>query len=191
MGIMTLYQTSRPDSSLFSGITVNFGLPYFTISVALNILLTLIIAWRLLLHDRNFKKAIGSQYAISSIYRSIVTMLIESSALYAAVSICFIVPYAMSRHASAIFLSMLSRVQIIAPLLIVRRVATRRAVTAPGTSTGISIARFKSTGGSSSTRNYPLKRTIGAENNGVNITTTIEFVNDTDSPSTSQHDQRV
>ena len=192
MGIMTLYKTSRPDSSLFSGITVSFGLPYFTISVALNVLLTLIIACWLLLHDRNLKEAIGFHSGISSIYRSIVTMLVESCALYAIVSICFIVPYAMSDHASAIFLSMLSRVQIIAPLLIIRRVATQRALTASNTPAGVSTVQFKNSS-RASTHSYPLKHTGDAKDGEVNATTTIEFVNGMDDTTSAPHryDHRV
>ena len=191
MGLMTLYKTSRPDSSLFSGITVSFGLPYFTISVALNVLLTVIIAWRLLLHSRNFEKLVGSTSAITSLCRSIVTMLIESSALYAIVSLCFIVPYAMSNYVSAIFLPMLSRVQIIAPLLIIRRVATRRALTASKMASGASSVRFQGTGGTG-TRSYPPNPIIGAERAGVNIMTTIEFADDMDDhQSTLRSDQKV
>jgi len=190
---MTLYKTSRPDSSLFSGITVSFGLPYFTISVALNVLLTIIIAWRLMLHGRNLKKAVGLPTSgIFTIYKSVVTMLIESSALYAVVSICFIVPYAMSRHESAIFLSVLARVQIIAPLLIIRRVATQRAFTASnmagGTQPGHSAARFKGASGAGS---YPLSPIFDTKGDGVDVMTTIEFANDMDDPKAPWHDQKV
>jgi hypothetical protein len=60
MGIITLYLASQPGSSLWSGITVNFGLPYFTISVGLNVILTLMISARLILHSRNIRGAMGS-----------------------------------------------------------------------------------------------------------------------------------
>ncbi|KAL4261200.1 hypothetical protein AB1N83_006841, partial [Pleurotus pulmonarius] len=43
MGIMTIFQSSRPDASLWTSVTVDFGLPYFSISVSLNVLLTLLI----------------------------------------------------------------------------------------------------------------------------------------------------
>ena len=177
MGIMVLYQTSRPDSSLFSGITVSPWLPYFTISVVLNVLLTVTIAWRLFLHEPNLREALGYTSGINSIYMSVVTIFVESCAIYAAVSICFSVPYAMSHHASAIFLSMLSQIQIIAPLLIIHRVATQRALTASRMTT-ISMARSRSASGTN-THNYLLKRFAGTNHiGGVNITTTIESVRD-------------
>ena len=191
---MTLYKTSRPDSSLFSGVTVSFGLPYFTISVALNVLLTLLIACRLLLHDYNFKKAVGSPSRLSSVYKSIVSILIESSALYAVVSICFIVPYAMSHHASAIFLAMLSRVQIIAPLLIIRRVANQQTIVASNTATGKSAehstVRFQDTD-ETSIHHYPLSPIGDAKHERVNLTTTVEFINDVDGRKALRYGQKV
>lgn len=84
MGAMALYQTSKPSSSLFSGITVSLWPPYFVISVALNVLLTVTIAWRLLLHERNLGEALGYASGINSIYTSVVTVLVESCAIYAA-----------------------------------------------------------------------------------------------------------
>jgi hypothetical protein len=112
MGIITLYLASQPNSSLWHGITVNFGLPYFTISVGLNVLLTLMISVRLILHSRNIRGAMGSTTGVSSLYRTIVTMLIESSALYAVTSLLFIGPYAAHNYASDIFLPILSQVQV-------------------------------------------------------------------------------
>ena len=112
MGIITLYLSSQPGSSLWKGITVNFGLPYFTISVGLNVLLTLMISARLLLHSRNIRGAMGSTNGVGSLYRAIVTMLIESSALYAVTSLLFIGPYAANNYASDIFLPILAEVQV-------------------------------------------------------------------------------
>jgi len=129
MGIITLYLASQPNSSLWHGITVNFGLPYFTISVGLNVILTLMISARLFLHGRNIRGAMGSGSGMSSLYKTIATMLIESSALYAITSLLFIGPYAANNYASDIFLPILAEVQVIAPLLIIRRVATQNALT--------------------------------------------------------------
>lgn len=115
MGIITLYIASQPNSNLWKGIAVNFGLPYFTISVGLNILLTLMISARLILHSRNIRGAMGSTSGVSSLYKAIVTMLIESSALYAITSILFIAPYAAKNYASDIFLPILAEVQVGTP----------------------------------------------------------------------------
>lgn len=109
MGIITLYKSSRPGSNLWAGLTVNFGLPYFSISVSLNILLTLMISFRLLWHNRKFNLATSSS---SGFYNRIVGMLVESCALYALFSILFITTYGAGNYASDLFLPILSQVQV-------------------------------------------------------------------------------
>ena len=82
MGIVTLcFQHGRYLSN--SPILPRFGIPYLSISVSLNVLLTLMIVIRLVLHGRNIRAATGSQVGISGLYKAISTMLIESCALFA------------------------------------------------------------------------------------------------------------
>ncbi|KAL0059241.1 hypothetical protein AAF712_014019 [Marasmius tenuissimus] len=126
MGVITLYKSSSPGSNLWSEITVDFALPYFTISVALNVLLTLIICFRLLWHSRLYNLAASPS---KGSYRRIVAMLVESCALYALFSVLFIGTYASGNYMSNFFLPVLSQVQIISPFLIIMRVAHRRSVT--------------------------------------------------------------
>ena len=112
MGVTFIYQTSQPDNSVWSTTAVNFGLPYFSISIALNILLTLMIVVRLVLHSRNIRAAMGAPAGISGLYTAIVTMLIESSALYAVNSLLFIGPWGAGNHAADIFLPILAETQV-------------------------------------------------------------------------------
>jgi len=66
------------------------GLVYFSISLSLNILLTLMIVIRLILHGRNIRAATGSPAGVSGLYKTIATMLIESSAIFAVSSLLYI-----------------------------------------------------------------------------------------------------
>jgi len=84
MGILFLY----PDGEAISQIRI--GLVYYSIALSLNVLLTLMIVVRLILHGRNIRAATGSPVGISGIYKTIATMLIESSALFAVTSLLFI-----------------------------------------------------------------------------------------------------
>lgn len=111
MGAIVLYKSSRPGSSLWSGVTVNFGLPYFTIECSLNIFLTLLIAGRLFYHSRNFSKLVPDSKS-PTIYSNVITMVVESCAIYAVTSLLFIGPYAANNYASDIFLPLLSQVQV-------------------------------------------------------------------------------
>ena len=112
MGILFIYQTSQPNSSIWNTIAINFGLPYFSISMSLNILLTLMIVVRLVLHSRNIRAAMGSPVGVSGLYKAIVTMLIESSALYAVNSLLFVGPWGAGNHAADIFLPILAETQV-------------------------------------------------------------------------------
>ena len=57
----------------------------------------------------------GPTPGVSSLYKAIVTMLIESSSLYAVTSVLFIAPYASNNYASDIFLPILAEVQVGTP----------------------------------------------------------------------------
>ena len=112
MGILLIYQASRPDSGIWNTLSVEFGLPYFSISIALNILLTLMIVIRLVLYGRNIHAAMGTPPGIGGLYKAVVAMLIESSALYAVNSLLFVGPWGAKNHAADIFLPILAQTQV-------------------------------------------------------------------------------
>ena len=91
---------------------IDLILPHLSISVLLNVLLTLMIVIRLILHDRSVRAAIGSPTGMSRLYKTIVTMLIESSALYAVNSLVLIGLWAAGSPASGIFLPLISPTQV-------------------------------------------------------------------------------
>jgi len=114
MGVILIYQTSQPNSSIWNSVAIDFGLPYFSISISLNILLTLMIVTRLVLHNREIRSAMGSPSGLTGLYKAIITMLIESSALYAANSLLFVGPWGAKNHAADIFLPILAETQVCA-----------------------------------------------------------------------------
>ena len=105
MGIMLVYQTAELTGGVW------FGLPYFSIALSLNVLLTLMIVIRLILHTRNARTSTGES-GISGLYKVIVTMLIESSALYAVSSLLVLGPSSAGNSASDIFIPILAETQV-------------------------------------------------------------------------------
>ena len=88
MGTLALIRRSlRVDSGLLETFSFDFSVPYYSISVSLNVLLTLMIVIRLVLHCRNVGVSMGSPYGFGGIYKTTITMLVESSALYAVSSV--------------------------------------------------------------------------------------------------------
>jgi len=86
MGIVALYfqYTWMPYNML--GLP-SFSVPHLSISVSLNILLTLMIVIRLILHARKVRTATGSLAGISGLYNTVSTMLIESCTLFSITSL--------------------------------------------------------------------------------------------------------
>ena len=112
MGIMLLYQTSQPNSSIWNTVAIDFGVPYFSISLSLNIILTLLIVARLALHSRNIRNAMGAPAGASGLYEIIITVLVESCAIYAVTSLLFVVPWGTKSHVADIFLPILAEIQV-------------------------------------------------------------------------------
>ena len=109
MGIMFLYQLSELTGGVY--LSVWFDLPYFSISLSLNVLLTLMIVIRLILHTRDIRASMGGT-GISGLYKVIVTMLIESSALYAVSSLLVLGPSSAENSTADIFMPILVETQV-------------------------------------------------------------------------------
>ena len=112
MGITLIYQTSQPDSSIWNSVAINFGLPYFSISLSLNILLTLLMVSRLIMYGRNVRRAMGGPAGTGGLRKAIITVLIESSALYAVNSLLFVGPWGAKSHVADTFLPILAETQV-------------------------------------------------------------------------------
>ena len=155
MGTVYVYQRIQPiRHSHWS------YLPYFSISTSLNVLLTLMIVIRIILCARNTRTALGRS-GISRLFKAVVIMLIESCALYAVNSLLVIVPWGAENAIWNFFLPVLTETQVrafhnsaprtgclirrrigkvIAPLLIIHRVANK----ATSTSNSIVSGRISS-----------------------------------------------
>ena len=108
--MMLVYQGARSNGVVWDCIPSIPTIPYFSISLSLNVLLTLMIVIRLVLHNRNIRAIMGAPVGISGFHRTIITMLIESCALYA-VSSLLVVGKSTSRIAY-LFMPILSEVQV-------------------------------------------------------------------------------
>jgi len=105
-----VYQTVRLNGVVWDCVASNPTMPYLLISIALNDLLTLMVVIRLLLHNRSIRAIVGALVGISGLHKTIITMLVESSALYA-VSLLLVVGKSSSRIVY-LFLPILSEIQV-------------------------------------------------------------------------------
>lgn len=133
MGVLFLNALSESSPLVETG--PDWAIPYFSISLGLNILITTAIVGRLLLIRHRITSVLGSKHG--SQYTTIAAMLVESASMYSAFSIFFIVPFALNSSISVIPLQTIGQVQGCATLLIVLRVASGKAWS-PNTQTNIS-----------------------------------------------------
>ena len=113
MGIAFIYQFSRPDSITKSSLSVaHFGTPFISISLALNLILTLMIVVRLAWHNKNIRNAMGASSGIGGLSRAVATILTESFALYAINFILYIRPYGTASIFQFLFWPILAETQV-------------------------------------------------------------------------------
>ncbi|THV07092.1 hypothetical protein K435DRAFT_644058 [Dendrothele bispora CBS 962.96] len=125
MSIVTIINSTRPDSSFWSTVSVKFALAYYSLTMAFTVVSTVLMISRLLLFRRRFRAVLGREHAGQ--YTNIAALLIESSALYSLWTILFVGLYIVNHPVQYVFLASLAEVQIIAPLLIILRVMQGKA----------------------------------------------------------------
>ena len=86
MGITYIYKLSTPGVDD----AIEFETSYLSVSISLNILLTLMIITRLILHRRNFQNSLSTEHGGGRLYTALITMFIESYALYAITLLLYI-----------------------------------------------------------------------------------------------------
>ena len=168
VGITRIYYDS--GKKLLTVTSVNLDTSYSSICLSLNILLTLMIVIRLIVHIRNIRNATKASDTggLHTAAATVVMMLIESYALYAGVLLAYTISLAVDswavelfntltgavqvrvvftiRDAVLVLLSNHGHTQVIAPYLIILRVAKRRAMTNESISGTAESIRFRSQG---------------------------------------------
>jgi hypothetical protein len=90
-GIGLLVQTAKPGAVFGQANVINFGTPFWSLSVATNVLSTILIAGRLLYRRRMLRDTTGGYGATQlRMYTSTVAIFAESAALYAICAIVYI-----------------------------------------------------------------------------------------------------
>lgn len=124
VAVVFAIETASP-SGFFSQTTISFAVPYFALSLGLNIFLTLLIVIRMYYYRRHGRSVFGSQYGKH--YTSISTMFVESASLYCICAILLLGTYIVQNPINQIWLGLSPSIQIIANNMIIYRVAEGRA----------------------------------------------------------------
>ena len=167
LGLTSTYYGSGMRYYTVTGLHITTS--YYSICLSLNVVLTLMIVVRLVMHIRNIRKATGASDGSSGLHTAaatVVMMLIESYALYAGILLASTISWAADSWVDTLFTGVVGTVQVcvvfpipdvllvllpnygcaqvIAPYLIILRVAKRRAMTSELISGTAESIRFRS-----------------------------------------------
>ena len=113
MGIGSIYQNLQPVNVAMQNVAINnFGKAYYSIPLSLDVLLTLMIVARIALHSRDIRSAVGSLVRPNRLYGALVTILVESCAIYTASYLLFLGPWASGSPIWNAFFPMLVEAQV-------------------------------------------------------------------------------
>ena len=109
--MLLYYQISQPVCTIWRSTTVNVGVPY-SISVSLDVLLTLMIIVRLVLLSKEIRNAMNAPFRIGGLYKAIITILGESCALYAVTFLLWIGTWVANNSFQYFFFPLLAQTQV-------------------------------------------------------------------------------
>lgn len=109
--MLTYYQALKLSPGAWNTIVGRFEVPYYLITLSLNVFLTFMIAARLVRHGRKIRNAIDTSRG-HGFYKTVVTMLVESCVLYAVASILNIGPVSAESDVQGIFAQLFVNVQV-------------------------------------------------------------------------------
>jgi len=154
MIIIAVFETIKPGAVFFDTVTESFTLLWFTLSITLNLLLTLLIAGKLIAARNSLRSVLGKVHA--KLYTSITSIFVESATLYSMSSIVVIGSYSVNSPFQNVALAIHACVMSISPIMIISRVArghaySKQAVTAASTNMTFGSRSGKTPGGTTAT----------------------------------------
>ena len=128
LSVLAVWQVAQPNGTVWGSTIAHFLVPFFSLSVGLNISMTLAIVSRLLYLRKRVATALGPSHATP--YTSIASMFIESGALYSSLGLIYIVSRAVGSNVQNLVLQSLNQAAV-CPICIIRSVDPAEYVTLP------------------------------------------------------------
>jgi len=120
MSILLIWSSAQPDANFFQGRSVSFGVPYVSLTISLNIIVTLLICGRLVAVRNRVRAALGEEHART--YTNVVSIIVESAAPFTVLGIAYVVSYARNSPTSFAFVQVWGDFCALSPQLIILRV---------------------------------------------------------------------
>ncbi|TFK55505.1 hypothetical protein OE88DRAFT_1651854 [Heliocybe sulcata] len=126
MSVLHVVQAARPDAGLFEQSTLKFSIPYASLAMSLNVLLCIILAWRVLDFRRKLSSSVRQH--IKDKYIGAEAIMVESALPYGLASFIFMILYGLKSTAANLFVSLLVQLEAIVAELLVMRMASGNAL---------------------------------------------------------------
>ncbi|KAI0077301.1 hypothetical protein K474DRAFT_1575568, partial [Panus rudis PR-1116 ss-1] len=125
LGILELVSAFKPGGFFFSGNAVNFGIPYYSIIIGMNLIITLLICARLFHLSRQVRSAMGDGNA--KLYTSLAAIMVESAAPYTLMGLAFLPSYAIGNNSVVALGQVWAKFTCISPQMIILRIVSGKA----------------------------------------------------------------
>ncbi|KIP04042.1 hypothetical protein PHLGIDRAFT_76637 [Phlebiopsis gigantea 11061_1 CR5-6] len=125
LAILELVTSFTPGGFFFGTSSVNFGVPYYSMTIGLNVLVTSLICFQLLSLSHQVREVLGEQNA--RLYTGAIAILVESAAPYTLIGIVFLIPYARSSPVGAAVGQIWAKFTCLAPQAIIFRIVSDQA----------------------------------------------------------------
>jgi len=161
LGVLVVYITSSLGTDYFTGVDARLSLAYWSISVFLNVSLTSLICYRLVRHGRRVREHLGNAY--SSLYFTVVAVIVESVLPYMLSGVTFLVTLGVGSTMLTTLVCIYFLMMCISPQMLILRVVMGKACNSD---------TFNQPSGSTIKFNPGSEDTIGPqcfENSGVGV----------------------
>jgi len=101
MAILQIITSAAPNGNFFGDKAISFGTPYYTLSIAVNVISTILICIRIFSLTKGVERTLGKDHVKA--YNGVIAILVESAAPYALIGFATIIPYGLGRDVSIAF----------------------------------------------------------------------------------------
>ncbi|THU78137.1 hypothetical protein K435DRAFT_973654 [Dendrothele bispora CBS 962.96] len=122
--IITVVESALPGAFLLNGNAANFGVPWVSLSVSLNVIVTAMICARLLMMRQMTLSVMTPE--MGQMYTSIMAILVESALPFSLVGLGFVITYAKDSPTADAFAYVWGMFCSLSPQMIILRVAMGR-----------------------------------------------------------------
>ncbi len=120
MAIIQLVVAGKPGGNFFGGKSINFGTPYYAITIGLNVVITILIYARLLRLINALNRSAATNTESPKPYSRLASVFIESAALYRLAGIMFLVPYAVGSQTAIAFGQVWAKLTASIPIFVMK-----------------------------------------------------------------------